>query len=121
MFREGMSKEDLTKALIQSMDHFRPAIAELSRDALRWQFCIDNRFPSRVDRDRWSLTVRLTATGALFTFHGSTAAECVDAAIAQQTHEEVEQVLKNKKDIHQRLLNDLEETKECEDEHRRTD
>lgn len=80
-FREGMSKAELTAELISTMDSFRPAIAEMARDARRWQFCVEqDAFPERnrewTGQEDWLIVLN----EGEFIF-GNSPAECVDRAI----------------------------------------
>lgn len=82
-FREGMSKEELTAELIRTMDAFRPSIAEMARDARRWQFCVEHGFPDNHDGGgHWTEDWQLPLDDIDELARGATPAECIDKAIA---------------------------------------
>jgi hypothetical protein len=88
-FRVGMTPTELSIELATTMKVFRPAVAEIARNSLRWEFCARNGFPygnelANPDH-RWCVHVRPDWNEVSTSTHfGSTAAEAVDKAIVQE-------------------------------------
>jgi len=87
-FREGMSETELAAELRSVMSHFRPAVAEIAANSLRWEFIIEHGCPVSNDSlpahspEKWAARIRSKNGTVLDVRHGATMKEAVDAAMA---------------------------------------
>jgi DNA-directed RNA polymerase subunit RPC12/RpoP len=87
-FREGMTSEELATELSSVMKHFRPTIAEIAANSLRWEFItlhslpVENEDVPVNNPNRWAARIRSKNGTVLDVYHGATMKYAVDAAMA---------------------------------------